>query len=582
VIQDLHLVIRLIDPPANAAFEVETASGVSSGTSADGAVTVVRLRAGVPAGSVVLQADSVAAGRRAPTELDMDGVGVLVLDHGRRELTMVAAPIGLRQLFWTAHRGTLGLASDPRLLVEHGAGHAPLAPDALFHYVYFHMVPGPLSTFAGVRKLEGGHRLTWQGDLPRTERYWSPQFSDRVQISLADATRQLHQLLGEAVREAMDGRDAAGAFLSGGLDSSTVTGIGAQARPGFPAVTMGFDAAGYDEMPYARAAARHFGNRSIEYYVTPEDVLASLPQIAAALPEPFGNSSAAAAYQCARVARDHGIDFLLAGDGGDELFGGNERYAWQLMFERYQRVPAWFRQTLLEPVVDSVTAVTQVFPFGKARNFIRQANVPLPDRLQSYNFLHRHDPAEVFAPDLLAAVDATAPLCLLREEYAAPATSSAVNRMLFLDWKFTLHDNDLVKVNTMCRLAGVEVAYPMLDQRLIDFSLGLPGDWKVRRGQLRWFYRAAMRGFLPDEILRKRKHGFGLPFGVWMRTHDGLRRLAEDALRSLATRGYFKPAFLDATLERHRQQHASYYGELVWILTVLELWLRARSPNARL
>jgi asparagine synthase (glutamine-hydrolysing) len=226
--------------------------------------------------------------------------------------------------------------------------------------------------------------------------------------------------------------------------------------------------------------------------------------------------------------------------------------------------------------------VTRAFPIGKADSYIVHANVPLPDRLQSYNFLHRHDPAEVFSADLLAAIGRDGPLALLREEYSAPLTSSAVDRMLFLDWKFTLHDNDLIKVNTMCELAGVDVAYPMLDQSLIDFSIRLPGDWKVRDGQLRWFYRRAMAGFLPREILEKTKHGFGLPFGTWTRTHARLKRMAEDSLASLAGRGYFRREFLQQALRMHAAGHASYYGELVWILMVLELWLQRHMPAARL
>jgi asparagine synthase (glutamine-hydrolysing) len=169
----------------------------------------------------------------------------------------------------------------------------------------------------------------------------------------------------------------------------------------------------------------------------------------------------------------------------------------------------------------------------------------------------------------------------LQQEYATPQADSPIDRMLFMDWKFTLHDNDLVKVNTMCSLAGVDVAYPMLDPALVDFSMRLPPRWKVRDGELRWFYKRAMRGFLPDEILGKTKHGFGLPFGVWMRTHEGLRALARDSLESLAGRGYFRPEFLREALRLHREGHASFYGELVWILTVLELWLQRNAPAAR-
>jgi asparagine synthase (glutamine-hydrolysing) len=407
-------------------------------------------------------------------------------------------------------------------------------------------------------------------------------FHDVAGVSEANASQELRRVLRSAVERRIHGRSNVGAFLSGGLDSSTVAGLAAELRPGIPTISMGFHADGYDEMEYARIASRHFGTRPLEYYVTPEDVVSTLPMVAAAFPEPFGNSSAAAAYHCARIARDHGIDILLAGDGGDELFGGNERYAKQLIFERYGHVPPVLRLGLLEPLLGAAGRLTHTFPIGKALSYIRQANVPLPDRLQTYNFLHQHDPAEIFTLELLAQVDSSAPMRLLREEYEIPTTCSVINRMLFLDWKFTLHDNDLVKVNTMCQLAGVEVAYPMLDQTVVDFSLRIPGDWKVRHGVLRWFYRRAMQDFLPKEILTKAKHGFGLPFGVWTRAHQGLRRLSEDALSSLAERGYFRREFLREALRLHREGHAPYYGELVWILMVLELWLQAHQPSAKL
>ncbi len=526
---------------------------------------------------------SFVAGQRRPEAAAKTGSAVVLLDHRADRLHIVMPPIGLRQLFWSAQGAWLAVASHPRLLLDDADWSGRIRPEALYRYVYFHMIPGPDTVLAGVSKLDHGHTLTWDGECARVSRHWRPRFVDHTDQPETAAAAELKRVLDEAVGRALEtGGASAGAFLSGGLDSSTVSGLAAGHRPGLPTVSMGFDAQGYDEMEYARIASRHFGTRPLEYYVTPDDVLANLPAIAAAFPEPFGNSSAAAAYHCARIAREQGIGVLLAGDGGDELFGGNERYAKQLVFERYGRVPEVLRRAVLEPLVNGAAKVTTAFPVGKARSYIEQANVRLPDRLQSYNFLHRHDPREIFAADLLAGVDAAEPLRLLRDEYAVPATASAVNRMLFLDWKFTLHDNDLVKVNTMCDLAGVQVAYPMLDPSVVDFSLRVPGDWKVRHGELRWFYKRAMAGFLPREIIEKTKHGFGLPFGVWTRSHAGLRAISEDALQSLSRRGYFRPEFLSEALRLHREGHASYYGELVWILMALELWLQAHAPRAGL
>ena len=508
--------------------------------------------------------------------------GVILLDH-KRNICRVATPrIGIATVFWQATADQLFVASSPAAFRDCRQAARSIDPQALYDYVYFHMLPAPRSIYAGVAKLCGGHCLTWQDGRTSVERYWRPRFGHRRPAAEALAISELRDLLSAAVQRSLGHNRAAGAFLSGGLDSSTVAGYAAGLQPGIPTVSIGFDAPGYDEMEYARIAAGHFGTRALEYYVTPDDVLRTLPVIASSFAEPFGNSSAAAVFHCARLAREHGLQLLLAGDGGDELFGGNERYAKQLVFERYAGLPPAFRKYLLEPAIGGAAKVTRAFPVGKALSYVEQARIPLPDRLQHYNFLHRHAPNEVFSPAVMACVDAGSPLRQLQAEYAVPSADSPVDRMLFTDWKFTLHDNDLVKVNTMCALAGIEVAYPMLDPRLVDFSMQMPEHWKVRRGELRVFYKRAMRGFLPGQILRKTKHGFGLPFGVWMRTHDGLRQLAADCLASLGTRGYFRAEFLQDALRMHRDAHASFYGELVWILTALELWLQRHAPDARL
>jgi len=561
---------------------IAESAGIAFGMSTDrSAIVGVLGTTGREAEASALANDYVRGGRMA-TVCARGPIGSVVLDQPAGIATLVAAPIGLRQIYWSADDRSLRVSSSPNGVASAPGQGLSFRPAVLFDYLYFHMIPGPTTAFSGIAKLEGGHALRWDESGTAVSRYWYPRFEDARAPPEAEAARELMRLLHEAVERNLGSNASAGAFLSGGLDSSTVAGLASRTRGGLPTVSMGFHADGYDEMAYARIAARHFGTTSFEYYVTPDDVLRTLPAVAAAFPEPFGNSSAAAVYHCARIARERGLELLLAGDGGDELFGGNERYARQLVFEQYGRVPRSLRSSLFEPLVTAVAGVTHSFPFGKALSYIHQAKVPLPDRLQTYNFLHRHDPGEIFAPRLLEQMDSESPLHLLREEFSVPLTSAALNRMLFLDWKFTLHDNDLVKVNTMCDHAGVDVAYPMLDQHVVDFSLRLPASWKVRNGQLRWFYKRAMRNFLPREIIAKSKHGFGLPFGVWTRSHDGLRRLSEDALGSLALRGYFRPEFLIEALRLHRDGHASYHGELVWILMVLELWLRVHSPTARM
>ncbi|MCI0668425.1 MAG: asparagine synthase C-terminal domain-containing protein, partial [Methylococcaceae bacterium] len=389
----------------------------------------------------------------------------------------------------------------------------------------------------------------------------------------------LRETLSAAVERRSHGNNS-GAFLSGGLDSSTVAGYMSKiTREPVPTYTIGFDAEGYDETEFAKIASDHFGTRSVVKVLGPQDVFEAIPRIAAAYDEPFGNSSAIPTYYCAKRAREDGIQTLLAGDGGDELFAGNERYAKQMRFELYAGLPAAIRQGL-ERICRIMPAVDTLGVLKKISSFIRKAEIPLPERMESYNFLHQRDIAEIFDPEFLRGIDRDAPLAHLRKYFDKVESASKLNRMLYLDWKRTLADNDLRKVNEMCKLAGVKVAYPMLDDDLVDLSLRIPGKLKLKRGKLRYFYKFALKDFLPERILNKSKHGFGLPFGVWIRTHRELQNFAYTQVSNLKDRGIFKGSFLDRSIQLHRDDHAAYYGELIWILMMLETWLaHHHDPN---
>jgi asparagine synthase (glutamine-hydrolysing) len=493
---------------------------------------------------------------------DSTGDGLLAIDR-----------IGQQTLFYAEAGDTLAFASTADGLRGHPLVDLHLSPQALFNYLYFHMVPSPGSVYEGVRKLPGGHCLIGRAGSWKLVNYWLPEFSERLDVPLRDAHRAMMSTIRDAVRRHA-GPEPLGAFLSGGLDSSTVSGVLAELRPGAAdTFSIGFNVPAYDESPYARTASNWFETREHVYYVTPEDVLAAIPTIASAYDEPFGNSSVLPAYFCARYAKQEGIAHLLGGDGGDEIYAGNERYAKQGVFEHYHRLPAWLRRRALEPLLAALP--DSLMPVRKAQSYVQQANVPLPDRLQTYNFLRRFGMGEVLEPDVLARIDTDDPICLEREIYARPHDASALNRMLYLDWQFTLADNDLRKVSRACDLAGVEVSYPLLDDEVVEFSNRIPSSQKLRHGRLRHFYKEATKGFLPPEIIAKKKHGFGLPFGVWLVEHEGLKQLAYDSLLSLKRRGLLRPTFIDDAIAKHAGDHASYYGELVWVLMVLELWLAA-------
>lgn len=457
---------------------------------------------------------------------------------------------------------------------------AAIDPQALYDYLYFHCIPSPRTVFSSVHRLPAGHLAVLEAGRLEVAPWWTPNFEPAPTADFAALREEFKQLLAQAVQRRLDGSKPA-CFLSGGTDSSTVAGmIGSVA--GRPAATysIGFDAWGYDEMEYARIAARRFGAEHHEYYVTPEDLVAGIPAVARHYDQPFGNSSALPAWCCARMAHDDGVTRLLAGDGGDELFGGNSRYAKQRVFGWWGLAPGALRRSVLEPLL--MSGPGRSLPLlRKGASYAEQARMPMPDRMQLYNLLLRLGSSDVLSADFLARVDENSPLRQQQAVWLAPDAADELNRTLAYDWRYTLAESDLPKVGMTTQLAGVDVAYPFLDDALVDFSMRLPTSYKLKGLKLRWFFKQALRDFLPEQIITKKKQGFGLPFGVWALRHDGLRKLATDTLGSLGTRGVVRPAFIKTLLAERLPEHPGYYGEMVWILMMLEQWLQGHAPDWR-
>jgi asparagine synthase (glutamine-hydrolysing) len=369
---------------------------------------------------------------------------------------------------------------------------------------------------------------------------------------------------------------AVGAFLSGGLDSSSVVGFAAELLPEkLKTFTIGFPVEGFDEAHYAEIAAERFKTDHRIYYIRPEDVIEALEHSIRIYDEPFANSSVVPTYRCARLAKEAGVDMLLAGDGGDELFAGNERYAKDRIFDHYARLPGLLRNGLLLPLARSPALVSCLGPLARIARYVQWANTPIPERMM-HNLFVKAAPAEVFSADAMAAIDPAASQTLALGIYDAPAAASKVQRMMAFDLRVTLADGDLRKVSRMCEAAGVRVRYPFLDDAVAEFSAGLPESLLMPGGKLRQFYKDAMTGFLPDAIINKQKHGFGLPYMNFMNSHGPLRTLICDGLSSLRGRGYFQPAFLAGMIDDANKGTLSHNAGTAWDLLVLELWLASR------
>ena len=503
-----------------------------------------------------------------------------IVDNHAREVALAIDPLGTHVLYYQSlgDDGILfGTSADA--LLTHPQASAEIDPQGLFNYLYFHMIPGPGTIYLTQKRLLPGEYLYFHDGCTETSRYTQIRFDEDIKRPFPELQQEFLALLRKSVSEVVQGQKA-GTFLSGGTDSSTLAGILTEIT-GEPAKTysIGFEATGYDEMYYARIAAQHFSTDHHEYYVTPDDVVETIPLIASIFDQPFGNASALPAYYCGRMAKNDGLDLLLGGDGGDELFGGNVRYAKQYIFSLYDKIPAALRNYLLSPLILSLPEDKGPKLLRKARSYVAQAMIPMPHRMETYNLLTYYGFEAVFSPELLEKIDTAYPTLLIERAYQDVSHArSLINRMLAFDWKFTLADNDFPKVVQACHLAGVEVAFPFANDEMLAFSLALAPEQKLRGTQLRYFFKQALRGFLPDEIITKQKQGFGLPFGVWLQAHKPLREIAADSLNDLKSRNIIRKDFIDRLLDRHLHEHASYHGTMVWLLMMLEYWFKQHHP----
>lgn len=446
-------------------------------------------------------------------------------------------------------------------------------PQAFYNYIYFHMIPSPGTVYQNIKKLQPAEYVFFNGSEIVRETYWEPEFTEKTSKTEQELSDDIFETLLSSTRYYSENYKTFGSFLSGGLDSSAVSGMLAKIYGnGIKTFSIGFPVETYNEIGYARLAAATFNTEHVEYFIQPDDVIRNLNLIIDYLDEPFGNSSIIPTFYCAKLAHENNVSTLLAGDGGDELFAGNTRYAKQQIFEQYFKIPNIFRKTLIEPLL-SLNFLTSNYIGRKAKRYVEQANIPLPERLETYNFLFIHSPNEVFESDFIEQIDRGVPLALIEATYKKPQNATYLNKMLYLDWKHTLADNDLRKVNMMCELAGINVEYPMLSNEMINLANRIPSNLKLTPHKLRYLYKKSMQGFLPKKIINKPKHGFGLPFGVWTQTEKQLQEMAYDTINSLEKHAIFQTSFLKKAISNHQQEDAAFYGELVWILMILGLWL---------
>jgi asparagine synthase (glutamine-hydrolysing) len=508
---------------------------------------------------------------------------VILWDARARILTAAVDEFAIHRLVYFETAEHLLIASRIDALTATGLVPRDINTHALANVLNFSSNLGPSTIFRHVQRLGPGALLTASERGARTSRYWNMRYGTGGKVGENRLCEEMKAVVGRAVSDCCGDADFSrlGSYLSGGTDSSTVTGTMASMNRGrVHAFSIGFDEQPFDEMGYAKLAASRFGAMHHMRTVGPADCFEAVEQMARYFDEPFGNSSAIPTYFCAREAAQNGVDILLSGDGGDELFGGNERYCTDKIFEIYHDLPAVVRKGMIEPALRMLPPWGG--PFGRARGYVRRANMRGVERFLSFQFLATHPVEEVFDPGFIQSLRdysiATAPA----RYYEAADARDHLDRLLYVDLHITLADNDLPKVTCMSELAGIRTRFPFLHRDVAEFSGRIPAGLKVKRFDKRYLFKKAFADLLPSEIIHKTKHGFGIPVAVWMKSDKRLCELLHDMVssRRARERGYFRRDFIDRLLERHAADDSTYYGDTLWTILSVEMWHRQKLDVA--
>lgn len=510
------------------------------------------------------------------------GMFALALWDARTQTLLLARDrFGKKPLLYAETADGLVFASELKALLQDETVSRDLDETALHHYLSFGFIPAPQSAFRQIRKLPPAHTLTWQAGNVTIERYWSLPFGPKQQISEAEAAEQTLALLRDAVRVRLMSDVPLGAFLSGGIDSSAVVALMAEAMSEpVKTFSIGFDDQSFDETPFARQVAQTFATDHHEFRVNP-DAVGVLPELVWGYGEPFADSSALPSYYVAKMTRQH-VTVALNGDGGDELFAGYERYVAEGLSSRYGALPGWLRRGVLTPLAQALPEPAgRKNPVRRVKNFVLAQNAPPEQRyLRWLTLIDNGTKQRLYTPAFAERMATVNSLTRLQLPPDGAVAAAGLDRLLQTDMAAYLPDDLLVKVDITTMLHSLEGRSPFLDHHLAEFAARLPVEFKLRGRTGKYILRRALASILPSAILHRDKRGFAVPIDRWFRQE--LRTVIYDVLldpRTLA-RGLFRPEALQTMLEEHTSGRVNHRYRL-WTLLMLELWFRTYVDRVR-
>jgi asparagine synthase (glutamine-hydrolysing) len=492
---------------------------------------------------------------------------IAIWDVRARTLLVGRDRAGIKPLYYGEAHGRLFFGSEAKCLLVNPEIDRELDPAALDHYLAYLYTPRDRAIFRGIRKLLPGHYLRLRDGRIAVERYWQLPVGETFRGSESEALEQLEATLATAVESHMLSDVPLGAFLSGGIDSSVVVALMTRAsqRP-VKTFAIGFDESEFNELPHARRVAEHLGTEHHEFVVRP-DATAILDRLIWHFDEPFADSSAIPTWYVSELARQH-VTVVLSGDGGDELFGGYDRYLPHPRVQSFDRIAPGVGRAV-------ASAAWRALPHGaRGKNFLRHVARDAQGRyLDSVTFYHADERQALLSPEMRGALDAWSAETFFRTPFDRLSRLPFPAQMMAFDFETYLPEDCLTKVDRMSMAHSIESRVPLLDHLVIEFAAALPVSMKIQGNRRKHLLKELAFRLVPRELLDRPKQGFGVPIGHWFR--GSMREVFGDVLRSTSARqrDYFNAPFVDRILDEHLTGQRDHSLRL-WQLVVFELWHR--------
>ena len=492
-----------------------------------------------------------------------------IWDDKKREAFIARDRVGKKPLYYTVTPGqTLVFGSEIKSILEHPDVKREMNLEALDAFLTLGYIPDPLSIFQNIHKLPPGHFLTFSNGRVHTEQYWDFKFEPAESRKPEDYLEELRELLNESVRLRLISDVPLGAFLSGGIDSSTVVALMArQMNQPVKTFSIGFHEDSYNELKYARLTAKKLGTDHHEFFVTPQ-ICDIIDDLIWHFDEPFADPSAIPTFMVSKLARDH-VTVALSGDGGDELFAGYTHYVVQQSRRTVSSLPKALREGVMRPL-------SYHLPHGAwGRNYLHNISLDPIDRyLDSLSYFTHLGRKALYTPEFMNALPSTDGVAQRFRDYGNRVkTSEPLDRFLYIDGKTYLPGDILTKVDRMSMATSLEVRVPLLDHKLIDFVTKVPASLKLAGTKTKYLLKRVARDLIPAEILDRPKQGFGIPLEQWINRQ--LRDQIRDILNEPRTRqrGHVNYDYVDLILNEHHKGRRDH-SQSLWSLLILELWHR--------